>query len=220
MSEMRFCSRITPVNHHKTSQWAGGTTTELCIYPEGAVYANRDFDFRISSAVVDMESSIFTLLPGYERHLMVLSGKTRLEHKNHHSITLSPFEQDIFMGDWETESFGKCIDFNLMLNDKYTGSINSVKSGFALDCLFSRDSFGGFYILTDDVTLTETRMDKGDIPPKVSFHTLNKGDFVFYQIEGTCIDHIINPELKLSLTGPGGYLAVQTLIERKQESEG
>ena len=35
-----------------TTLWSGGTTTQLAIAPEGAVYADRDFLWRLSSAKV------------------------------------------------------------------------------------------------------------------------------------------------------------------------
>ena len=56
------------------SQWSGGTTTQLAIAPEGAVYADRDFLWRISSATVDLEESDFTALPDYVRLISVLDG--------------------------------------------------------------------------------------------------------------------------------------------------
>ena len=40
-----------------TTTWSGGTTTQLAIAPEGAVYADRDFLWRLSSAKVELEHS-------------------------------------------------------------------------------------------------------------------------------------------------------------------
>lgn len=37
-----------------TTTWSGGTTTQLAIAPEGAVYADRDFLWRLSSAGVEL----------------------------------------------------------------------------------------------------------------------------------------------------------------------
>ena len=45
------------------SSWSGGTTTQVGIAPAGAVYASRDFMWRVSSATVDLEVSDFTALP-------------------------------------------------------------------------------------------------------------------------------------------------------------
>lgn len=110
-----------------TSDWSGGTTTQLYIYPEGSIYNKRDFKWRISSANVELNESEFTKLPNIKRKIMILDGKLLLEHKGHHNIKLNKFEQDSFLGDWNTRSFGKVIDFNLMLNIDSVGDIEHIQ---------------------------------------------------------------------------------------------
>lgn len=44
---------------YKTTEWSGGLTTELSIAPEGSVYADRDFMWRLSSATVELEEERF-----------------------------------------------------------------------------------------------------------------------------------------------------------------
>jgi environmental stress-induced protein Ves len=97
-----------------STNWSGGTTTQLYIYPENADFASRQFDFRISTAAIDAETSDFTSLKGFERKLLVLSGNLELEHAEHHSKKLAPFEQDCFLGEWQTKSKGKAVDFNVI----------------------------------------------------------------------------------------------------------
>ena len=109
-----------------SSKWSGGTTTQLYIYPENELYENRNFTFRISSAKVDLEESTFTKLPNIKRRIMILDGKLKLIHENHHSVTLEKFQQDTFYGDWNTKSYGKVTDFNLMLNDNANGFIEYI----------------------------------------------------------------------------------------------
>ena len=53
---------LTPADYLTTS-WSGGTTTQLTIAPAGAVYADRDFLWRVSSATVELDESDFTALP-------------------------------------------------------------------------------------------------------------------------------------------------------------
>ena len=108
---------------YKTSNWSGGTTTELMIYPKEAEYSERNFKWRISSAKVEAEESIFTNLPGYERILMVIDGELSLEHEGHHKAFLSQFHQDKFKGEWVTKSVGKVVDFNLMMTKECVGSM-------------------------------------------------------------------------------------------------
>jgi len=55
------------------SRWAGGTTSQLGIWPAGSDYAERNFEYRISTATVE-QSGAFTALPGYRRILMLLNG--------------------------------------------------------------------------------------------------------------------------------------------------
>lgn len=109
-----------------TNDWSGGTTTQIAIYPQQAVYAERNFTWRISSARVDLEESLFTSLPGIERLIMVLEGEMRLDHTGHHSSYLKPFDQDSFSGNWTTKSFGKVRDFNLMLAKGSSGKLTAI----------------------------------------------------------------------------------------------
>lgn len=108
----------------KTSKWSGGETTELCIYPFDGNYKERDFKWRISTATVDVETSDFSKLPKISRVLMILKGQMKLFHENHHRVTLSEFEKDTFSGEWNTKSYGKAMDFNIMMNENCIGDLN------------------------------------------------------------------------------------------------
>lgn len=110
----------------KTTQWSDGSTTELYIHPPTANYTKGDFNFRISSATVEVEESDFTILPEVSRQLMVLSGTITLSHKDHHEIQLKKNKIDSFEGSWETSAVGTCVDFNLMTTGNTKGKISSV----------------------------------------------------------------------------------------------
>lgn len=112
---MKF--KILNESDYITTKWASGDTTELYIYLENEKYAERNFLFRLSSATVTSEKSTFTKLKGISRKLMVLSGKLKLEHEGRYNKVLEKFEQDSFMGEWETISYGKVVDFNLMIKE-------------------------------------------------------------------------------------------------------
>lgn len=96
------------------SIWAGGTTTQLFISPEGSNYADRNFDFRISTAKVEIDASDFTSLPGINRKLMILEGEIKITHENQYTKVLKAFDQDSFKGEWKTSAKGICSDFNIM----------------------------------------------------------------------------------------------------------
>ena len=107
-------SLLTP-DDYKTTRWSGGSTTQLLISPPGADYADRDFLWRISSAVVEDGTSTFTPLPDYERFIATLEGSIVLQHNGGSPLRLEPFQVHRFDGGSVTESVGRCRDFNLML---------------------------------------------------------------------------------------------------------
>lgn len=115
--------KIIRVSEQMVTHWAGGTTRQLYIYPENSVYADRNFDLRISTATVETETSVFTSLPGYSRLLMVLEGELRLEHEDQHTTLLKKFDTDRFLGEWKTVSHGKATDFNVMWSKGYAANI-------------------------------------------------------------------------------------------------
>lgn len=117
-----------PASTFKTNVWSGGKTTELFIYPPTTKYAQRDFDFRLSTATVEVENSDFTPLPGYRRKLMVLDGATKLMHENQHEILLNKLDVDTFLGDWKTTSAGKCTDFNVMTAGALKSTLSALRT--------------------------------------------------------------------------------------------
>jgi len=123
---MNYQFEIIRKENLTTSRWSGGTTTQLYIYPQSALYAERNFYWRISSAVVEAPESDFTPLPGFLRIIMILDGELHLMHSGQHECYLKPFQQDTFMGDWQTKSRGIVTDFNLMLNQKCKGSLTAI----------------------------------------------------------------------------------------------
>jgi environmental stress-induced protein Ves len=110
----------------KTAQWAGGTTTQLAIYPETAEYQKFNFDFRISYATVEVEESTFTFMPGVTRHLMIMKGALDIDHEGQYKKHLDKFDKDIFSGEWPTKAKGKVMDFNLMTRGSAEGEIEAM----------------------------------------------------------------------------------------------
>ena len=104
------------------SGWSGGTTTQLYISPEGATLDDRNFDWRISSAIVETEESDFTLFEGYERILIPLKGKLEMEHQTPNGTiqqNVGEFELARFSGSWPTKGKGKLTDFNVIFKPNY-----------------------------------------------------------------------------------------------------
>ena len=111
-----------------TTRWSGGTTTQLAIAPEGAVYADRDFLWRLSSAGVEDDYSKFTALPDYERLISVLKGDLEMKIADGPRKALPCYQVAAFDGGVPVESWGQCRDFNLMLRKgRCAGAVQSVR---------------------------------------------------------------------------------------------
>ncbi len=106
-------SILTP-QHFVSSQWSGGSSTQIYIFPTNATYAERNFELRISTAKVEVPESTFTALPRIDRKLMILEGEINITHEGQYSKNLKPFDVDTFIGDWKTTAKETCTDFNVM----------------------------------------------------------------------------------------------------------
>lgn len=106
---------IFKADSFQTSAWTGGKTTELAIFPETSSYVERNFTWRLSTAVCEQEETTFSKLPGFDRVLLVLEGNVVLAHQDVRVSRLSAMEQDRFDGAYLTKSFGKITDYNLMV---------------------------------------------------------------------------------------------------------
>lgn len=129
MIGINYSVEILRKNEFEVSSWSGGSTTQLYIFPRDALYSERKFKWRLSSAKVEVEESVFTPLPGFSRIIMVIEGEIHLEHQGHHSAVLKAYEKDSFSGDWVTRCVGKATDFNLMTNKDCSGELDN----FSLD---------------------------------------------------------------------------------------
>lgn len=107
------------------SAWSGGKTTQIAIFPEDAVYAERNFIWRISAATVETAESDFTVLRNYDRIISSLRGRMLLTDENGRSAEISPLETVFaFDGGANIHCAGKAKDINLMLRkDAASGSM-------------------------------------------------------------------------------------------------
>lgn len=168
----------------KTKDWSGGTTTELYIYPENGDYAKRVFDYRISTATVETETSEFTELPGIHRLIMSLDNPLSLKHNENDDIHLKPFEVNRFKGDDKTVSRGKVTDFNVMFTDNYEAD------------MFVADRF---VIDKKDIVILYAFDDSSTILVDEKSYDLQKGDLMVAEnrtIVKTSDTHIIVVKMK------------------------
>ena len=159
---------ITHSSDRKTIAWAGGTTTELFIFPAEATFAGRNFSFRLSQATVEIEASNFSDFSGITRTLMVVKGEIKLTHENHHVAQLRPLDVDVFDGGWTTRAVGKCTDFNLMTRGKTQGSVvgQSLNQGQTIQIKRANKERLFLYLYSGEVTLLtdadESKMSDAD----------------------------------------------------------
>ncbi|PIF33842.1 HutD protein [Flavobacterium sp. 9] len=108
---------LFPKKDYKASIWSGGLTYEYMIYPETANYADRDFEFRISSATIEEVPSKFTKFKGYYRYLVMLDNSLHVKINNEEKM-YEKYEIMEFNSDDEVTSYTKGNDFNWMVSEK------------------------------------------------------------------------------------------------------
>lgn len=99
------------------SNWSGGETTQIYIYPEESVYQDQNFLFRISSATVEVSETKFTKLTNYTRYITVLDGKMKLYEDGTEVANLEEGKIFEFKGSANITSKGMCKDFNVMYDE-------------------------------------------------------------------------------------------------------
>ncbi|SIR59795.1 HutD protein [Peribacillus simplex] len=179
---MSYSLNVIRKSEQTSSLWSGGKTTQLAIYPEDGDYSKRDFKWRISTADVEVDESLFTHLPGIQRIIMILDGEMSLEHKGKHRVHLQPFEQDRFDGGWTTRSIGRVTDFNLMLAEGCEGDLGTIhlNDGIHSEVLDNGDS-----AKRSDAYYCFKGKSRMSIDEKESI-VLGKGDLVILNMDQFC----------------------------------
>ncbi len=152
--------KIRNITEFKSSKWSGGTTTELFIYPENSSYKLRNFLFRLSSATIDEERSIFTNLEGFKRFIAPLEGELNISHNQKDFKSLSQNELYTFDGAVKTISTGRCRDFNLMVKNK--------TEAYAKNCSLAENQKLSLEILQNEILWLFSYQNSGII--KISCH--------------------------------------------------
>lgn len=120
---MKYNVELLRQENYKPTFWSGGMATELTTYPLNSDYDSKNFLWRLGVAKIDIPESTFSSLPKVSRKFMVIEGKITLDHENKYKKLLNSFEQDDFMGDWKTKTYGKASVFNLMTRENYNGEL-------------------------------------------------------------------------------------------------
>ena len=105
-------------NDFQVSDWSGGKTKQLYLFPPTGHYGKREFDYRLSTATVELAESQFSDLSGFHRILMSLDHTLHLHDASRQEETvLAPFTPYFFEGSDSITSRGTCTDFNLIYSD-------------------------------------------------------------------------------------------------------
>ena len=141
------------VNDFQVSDWSGGKTKQLYLSPPTGHYGKRDFDYRLSTATVELAESQFSDLSGFHRILMSLDHTLHLHNASRQEETvLAPFTPYVFEGSDSITSRGTCTDFNLIYSDHYQGQMLAISDGQEL----SQDEAIQFIYALSDLMVTGT----------------------------------------------------------------
>ena len=137
----------------QVSNWSGGKTKQLYLSPPTGHYSKREFDYRLSTATVELAESQFSDLSGFHRILMSLDHTLHLLNASRQEETvLAPFTPYFFEGSDSITSRGTCTDFNLIYSDHYQGQMLAISHGQEL----SQDEAIQFIYALSDLMVTGT----------------------------------------------------------------
>ena len=137
----------------QVSDWSGGKTKQLYLSPPTGHYGKRDFDYRLSTATVELAESQFSDLSGFHRILMSLDHTLHLHNASRQEKTvLAPFTPYFFEGSDSITNRGTCTDFNLIYSDHYQGQMLAISDEQEL----SRDEAIQFIYALSDLMVTGT----------------------------------------------------------------
>ncbi|WP_311164273.1 HutD family protein [Streptococcus cristatus] len=140
-------------NDFQVSDWSGGKTKQLYLFPPTGHYGKREFDYRLSTATVELAESQFSDLSGFHRILMSLDHTLHLHNASRQEETvLAPFTPYFFEGSDSITSRGTCTDFNLIYSDHYQGQMLAISDGQEL----SQDEAIQFIYALSDLMVTGT----------------------------------------------------------------
>lgn len=197
--------------NYKRSQWMGGNSDELAVFPANASYLDRNFIWRISADDIETEEAEFPRLPDYDRVIMVLEGEIVLSYEGERVARLVSLEQDRFDGGWKTKSFGKGAAFNLTVRKGCEGymdlifpetesksytSTEETRLGNGAHVLFCRDgycvvNFGGNSLMLKEGQLLALEYGPGEKP---EYSVMGEGALIRSQIFYGDIQEEVAPE--------------------------
>jgi uncharacterized membrane protein YgaE (UPF0421/DUF939 family) len=120
--DRNFRYRIKRSANHKTTNWSGGVSTELLIYPERAFFSERNFIWHFSSSTNDYRETTFSVMNGYKRHLLLLSGNAKIIQGTE-AYNMTKYESVSLNTEEMAKCIGLCTDLKLMVSDAYEAEL-------------------------------------------------------------------------------------------------
>jgi environmental stress-induced protein Ves len=154
--------RITSPDQQLCSSWSGGTTTQLAIFPNSASVEKRNFDWRISTARVELEESVFSDFSGYQRIFLSLDNPLVINHAlptGVLQVNLNPFESTGFDGSWKTTSKGVVTDFNVIFKPNYHPEVRVIDLNFA-ECIELSATQVFLYLVQGSLSINQTEISE------------------------------------------------------------
>lgn len=122
--------KITRLEDLTPAEWSGGKTWELLILPKGTSLSERNFNYRLSSASIEVDHSRFTSYPGFERDLVSLANPITL-HIFGRPQRLQPGKVIHFYGSDSVDAEGKTQDLNLIKRSGLPGKLEMIKGSIS-----------------------------------------------------------------------------------------
>jgi len=180
------------IKSYKTTDWSGGKTTEMFIYPPTRSYADRNFDFRISSATVEVEEIDFTDLTGYHRLLTILDGQLELSVNNVPTFVLKKDVPFWFLGSDKVKSRGLVRDFNVIYTSKYKVNWTLLTSTEDRKIRLKQGGFAFYFLAKGEVNLNDNLIKENEL---------------------VMLNSIENSEIQIVVTSQNAFRMYEVLIQ-------
>lgn len=151
------------IKSFKTTDWSGGKTTEMFIYPTNSNYTDRSFDFRISSATVEVEESDFTDLTGFHRLLTIIDGQLELTVNDEYAFVLEKYVPFWFSGSDKVKSRGIVRDFNVIFSNKYEVQLRLIKEDEFRKTQLNQGDFLFYFLVKGQVKMNEQSIYENEL---------------------------------------------------------
>lgn len=146
--------KIIQQSDYKVNKWSGGITRELFILPHDSSLAERNFNLRISSAVIHLTESTFSDFSNYQRFLLPVEGNITLyiDGRAHQLSNDLPFAFDGSKNVRSVNSSG-AIDFNVICRKDY-------KTKVTVACKGESDETTTFIFALEDLDINGRKVEK------------------------------------------------------------